>query len=393
MPRDVLPSARAEHPVALPPSPHPEAIARAAALIAQSRRPMIVADTPAAFAGAGAGLRRLARDCGIPVLGMGLARGLVPEEAPFGYSWPYGQRAAAHADCIIVVGAPLDMRFGYGLAPRFNADAPVIHLSEQPNDIGRNRPVTVPVLGGLATATEKLANALAATAWRGDPQWIVTALAEREARVDAVIASREGSIHQLQLAEIIDTRLPRRRLIAGDGADVVNYLYARLRVYEDGAYADHNPFGSMGMGLPLALGMAAAERELGGDRPTVLVTGDGSIGFYLAELDSIRRAELKIIVAVSNDGVWGPEYAGQMLVHGRAANTALDGCDYAQVARGFGLGADRVETLDELSAAMDRALESPIGHLLDVRIGLEGGVQRKTDPLMCIVMFDDIERK
>jgi acetolactate synthase-1/2/3 large subunit len=148
----------------------------------------------------------------------------------------------------------------------------------------------------------------------------------------------------------------------------------------------------MGMGLPLALGMAAAEKELGGDRPTILVTGDGSIGFYLAELDSIRRAGLKVIVVVSNDGIWGPEYSGQIVVHQRTVNTSLDGCDYALVAQGFGLGAERVATIDALPAALDRALASPIGYLLDVAIGREGGIQRKTDPLMAIVMFDDIER-
>lgn len=372
-----------------------EAIAAAAALVAGAERPLIVADSPAAFAGAGAGLRRLAHECGVPVLGMGLGRGLVPEEAPHGYPWPFGQRAAAAADVVIVVGASLDMRFGYGIAPRFGPDARFVHLSEHEETVGRNRPVDVMVLGDLAHATDALASTLAGQGWAGRP-WIADALAEREGRVQSVLdALGDDPIHQIEIGAAVEQVVPRERILVGDGADVLNFLYARARVHQPSSYADHNPLGSMGIGLPLAIGMAAGEREVAGEaaRPTVLVTGDGSVGFYIAELDSARRAGLKLIVIVSNDGIWGPEYHGQRIVYGRDVNTVIDRCDYAAVAGGFGVRGERVSARADLAPAIARALAHEGPSLIDVAVGLDGGHQRKTDPLMAMVIFDDVARK
>ena len=377
------------------PAPVAEAIEDAAALLATAERPMLVIDSPAAFSGAGEGLRRLANECNIPALGMGLGRGLVPEVAPLGYPWPFGQRAAPQADVVVVVGATLDMRFGYGIAPRFGENTRFIHLSEVAEAIGRNKPVDVPVLGDMAAGTILLADAMAARGYKAAP-WIADALKEREDRVQETLdALGDSPIHQIEIGTAIEATFPKEKIVVGDGADVLNFLYARVRMLQGQSYSDHNPLGSMGIGFPIAIGMAAGERELAGDkaRPTVLVSGDGSIGFYLAELDSARRAGLKLIVVVSNDGIWGPEYHGQKIVYGRDVNTVIDHCDYATVAKGLGVRSESVADRAELVPAFERALAHDGPSLIDVRVGLAGGHQRKTDKLMAMVIFDDVARK
>jgi acetolactate synthase-1/2/3 large subunit len=372
----------------------PSAIAQAVDIVIAAKRPLVIADSPAAQAGAAPGLRMLAHGLGIPVLGMGLGRGLVPEVAPHGYPWPFGQIAADQADVVIVVGATLDMRFGYGLAPRFAANARFVHLSEFAEPIGRNRPVDLAVLGDLANATLRIATSLECKGWQATP-WIGSALQRREDRVDRALIETAGDpVHQIEISQAVETAVPPRRIVVGDGADVLNYLYMRVRMIEGGSYADHNPLGSMGMGLPIAIGMAAAEHERAGAlaRPTILVTGDGSIGFYLAELDSVRRAGLKIIVLVSNDGIWGPEFHGQRIVYQRDINTVINGCDYAAAAMALGMRAERVQSSDALVPAIEAAMAHAGPSLIDVHVGMDGGFQRKTDRLMATVIFDDVAR-
>lgn len=152
------------------------------------------------------------------------------------------------------------------------------------------------------------------------------------------------------------------------------------------------------MGFPLALGFAAGEAEAAIDEgrapaPTAYVTGDGSIGFYLAELNTMKRAGLFIIALVSNDNKWGTEYNGQKLVYGRTSNTELGECDYAAVANAFGVFGKVVEKSDDLKEAVEKALERRAPALIDVRVDPLGGAIRKVDPVLGMIIFEEVAKK
>ncbi|QYE33934.1 thiamine pyrophosphate-binding protein [Polymorphobacter sp. PAMC 29334] len=388
----------ASPPVAMPlPPARIEQIAEAVAMIAAADRPIVVVDGGAARGDAGAGLRALAA-LGVPVLGNALGRGLVPEVAPTGYPWPYAQRAAAQADVVIIVGAEMSMWFGYGKAPRFATDARFIHIDDNARAIGRNIPVELPIVAHIGDTVTAIADTLAADGYRGDPSWLTHALAERAARVDSFVDRAEPAIHQIEIGAALDAALPEDRLLVGDGADILNFTFARLRLHQPRSYADHLPLGAMGMGFPLAVGMAAGEADLARDRggepaPTVLVSGDGAIGFFLAELDTIRRAALHLIVVVSNDSKWGTEYHGQQLAYGRTTNTELGASDYAAIARAFGCAGESVSDRPALKAAIIAAVARPGPTLIDVQVDPMGGAVRKVDPLLGMILFEDIAKK
>ena len=86
------------------PQPERSAIEAAARALAEAKRPLIVAGAGAAWGDAAEGLRSLVHEFKIPLLANGLGRGLVPEDFESVMSWPYGQAAACHADCVLVVG-------------------------------------------------------------------------------------------------------------------------------------------------------------------------------------------------------------------------------------------------------------------------------------------------
>lgn len=371
-------------------------IENAVSIIAQAQRPIAVVDEGAAWAECAAGLTAIA-SLGIPVLGNGLGRGLVAENEPTGYPWPYAQRAAALADLVIVVGAQMNMWFGYGRAPRFGSEARFIHISSSAEAIGRNVAVELPIVAHPGRTVAEIARALTASNFKRDPEWLVKALEERKERVTSFIGQGENGIHQIEIGAALDEMLPKDRIVVCDGADILNFTFAKLRIHKPRSYADHLPYGAMGMGLPLAIGFAAAEAEMAAVRgsdpaPTVHITGDGSVGFFLAELDTMRRAGLYLTVVVSNDAKWGTEYHGQQLAYGRTANTELGMTDYAAIAAAFGGLGTVVSDRSALRPAIEAALRNKGPSLIDVRIDPMGGSIRKKDPLLGMIIFEEVAK-
>lgn len=383
-------------PLAAPGLPGADAasIAAIAEMVQGASRPILVTDNRAALSDTSGPLTALAK-MGIPVLGNGLGRGLAPEVAPTGYPWPYAQRAAPQADLVIAVGARMNMWFGYGLAPRFGADARFVHIDTAAEAIGRNVPVDLPVVADPGKTLAALVETLRAAGFARDPQWIADALAERADCVDKLLAGYGEQLHAATLGEVLDEVLAPERVLVCDGADSMNFTHARMRVHTARSYADLLPFGAMGAGFPLALGMAAGEaenarREAREPAPVALITGDGSFGFFLAEIDAAVRAGLPLTVLVSNDGKWGTEYHGQQLVYGRSTNTDIGQSDYAAIARAFGCEGQIVQTREELRDAVEQAAKRRGPTVIDARVDPEGGRIRKTEPLLAMVLFEDI---
>jgi acetolactate synthase-1/2/3 large subunit len=385
-------------PISLPVA-EPSQIAHAAAAIAEAKRPIAVVDEGGAWGGAAEGLKALAA-LGIPVLGSSLGRGLVEEKEPNGYPWPYAQHAASLADVVIVVGAKMTMWFGYGKSPRFGQGARFIHIDSSSEAIGRNVPVEIPIVAHPGRTIAAIATSLQESGFRSDPQWLADALVERKDRIASFVHREDTKlpIHQIEIGAALEETLPEERIVVCDGADILNFTYGRLRINRPRSYADHQPYGAMGMGFPLAIGFAAGEAELALERgtaptPVAYVTGDGSLGFFLAELDTIRRAKLFLIAVVSNDGMWGTEYHGQKMVYGRACNTVLGQTDYAAVARAFGCFGQNVSESTQLVPAIEAALAHKGPSLIDVTIDPMGGAVRKSDSLLGMIIFEEVAKK
>lgn len=383
----------------LDPQPHRRAVGlpglasldEAAALLGAARRPLVIAGLGAFRGQASAALQALAAR-GVPVLGNGGGRGLVTEDDLAGFSWPYAQRFACEADCVVIVGEMLTQRLGFGLPPRFSADAKFIQIDADSAAFHRNRPMDVALHGEPGAVLAALAERLGGT-W--DPQWLSDALAEKAAFV-AARAGRPGpAIHPLALGNALASHLGPTTMLVGDGADIQNWMYGGLRVTRPGGFMDHYPLGAMGSGTALAVGAAAAlaERARSDGTPapmTLLVTGDGSIGFHPAELHAAALAGLNLKIVVGNDAAWGTEAHGQVQALGRTINTELGTLPYARLAEAFGLAGFTCDALADLPGAVAKLMEHPGPALLDVRIDREAGAELKTEPLASSILFSDL---
>lgn len=107
----------------------------------------------------------------------------------------------------------------------------------------------------------------------------------------------------------------------------------------------------------------------------------------------MARAGLFIIALVSNDAKWGTEYHGQNLVYGRTSNTSLGECDYAMVANAFGCFGQVVKERGELKTAIKEALGRRGPSLIDVGVDPVGGAIRKVDPVLGMIIFEEVAKK
>ncbi len=374
--------------------PAAEAIAQAAEWLVNSKRPLIVAGNGAAWSGAGDILRSLSSQFGIPVFMNALARGLVPEDDELGFSWPYGQLAAKEADTVLLVGARLTQRLGLGLPPRFAADARFIQIDVEASAFHRNRATDLPIWADANLALCQLQQVLAETTERcgQGPGWVRDALKPRAERIAQLQTQASEQIHPLQLAAAIQQRLPEQSMFVADGADIATWMYGAIRLQRQGSFIDHYPMGAMGSCTAMAVGAAAAERELHGAQaaPVVLVTGGGALGFHPAELAAAAQAGLKLVVIVGNDGAWGTELHGQQQAIGRDINTRLGQLPYEKLAEAFGLEGIRVAAPVELESALDQAFTAKGPVLVNVLIDPQAGAELKTNPAVRMILFSDI---
>jgi thiamine pyrophosphate-dependent acetolactate synthase large subunit-like protein len=123
----------------------------------------------------------------------------------------------------------------------------------------------------------------------------------------------------------------------------------------------HDPgMSQLGFGLPYALALQLQHPG----RPVVNITGDGSFGFTLSELDTARRHRLPVVNIIHNNAQWGIIAASQRSL-GFEIGTSLDGTDYAAVARGFGCFGDTVDQPEALAPVLERALSSGLPAVID----------------------------
>ena len=374
-----------------------EAIDAAADMIMNAERPLVLAGSGAGLSNAGPALRDLSSSFKLPVFGHALARGLVAEDLKLGFGWSLAQVAAKEADAVLVAGMRLSQRIGFGLAPRFSAKAKIAQIDLVADEFGRNRVTNVPLLGDAALTVSKITAALKAKGYaaKGDPTWVTDAMKERMTRIDELGRNETGKIHPYRLGRDLMEVMPQDAIFVGDGADALNWMHGVVRMNGDRCYLDHYPLGSMGIGTALSIGAAAGEREMankeGRDpRQVVLVTGDGSFGFYASEWNAAAMAGLKIVCAIANDGAWGTEKNGQLHSTGRNVNCELGQASYELIGQVYGCLGERVEEPADIKPALERAFAADKTTILNVLTDPDAGLDRKKDPRLQMITFEDL---
>jgi acetolactate synthase I/II/III large subunit len=331
--------------------PHPDDVASAAKLVAAAERVVVFAGLGAVEAKAGPACRALAAKTGgllattLPARGLfhddpyciGIAGSFTPEA---------GLEYLAQADLIVAVGGSLAYHAGGGgqLWPK----AKTLHIDVNPVAMSQGQVVARHHLRADARlGVEALTAALPArtTSWRSEAM----AARIRDSKPDSQVFEIEpGLLDPRDVVEALEKALPAGwELVNSSGH--CSWFFAQMPSRPQERFLTIREFGAIGNGISFAMGVAAARP----DRTVVLFDGDGSLMMHVQELDTIKRHRLNILIVVMNDGAYGSE-VHKLRSEGMPEDGSVFGrCDFAAIARGFGLGGETFTRLDDLPKLLE----------------------------------------
>ena len=337
--RDLLP-----RPSPMP--PHPDDVAGAAKLLAGAERVVVLAGLGAVEAGAAAACRALAARTGGLLSTTLPARGLFNDD-PFcnGISGSFtpevGLEYLKEADFVIAVGCSLAYHAGGGgqLWPK----AKMLQIDIDPVGVSQGQEVARHHLRADARlGVEALTAALQARtgSWRSDEM----AARIRDSKPDSQGFEIEPVLlDPRRVVEALEEALPQEWEMVNSGGHC-SWFFAQMPSRAQEKFLTIREFGAIGNGISFAMGVAAARP----DRTVVLFDGDGSLMMHVQELETIKRHGLNILIVVMNDGAYGSE-VHKLRSEGMPEDGAVFGyCDFAGIARGFGLPGRTFKSLDGL---------------------------------------------
>lgn len=336
--------------------PDPSAIRKAAEVLRNAERPVIMAGSAVYWSEGHEELRRLAELTNAPVYLNSMGRGSLPQQHPLFFS--RSRRAAlGKADTVLIIGTPLDFRLGYG--KRFHPEAKTVQVDSDPVELGRNRDIDVPIEADARAFLEAMLGEMdGSKADHGD--WLRD-LREQEnktrAQMEEWMASDRVPIHPLRLCAEMANFVDDNTIVVGDGGDIVNLAARVLPVNNPGQWYDPGPFGTLGVGT----GFCMAIHSVYPGKRILMVNGDGAFGLNGFDFDTFVRFNIPVVSVVGNDRQWGQITVGQRAMYGKdrvVASMLADNCRYDKIVEGMGGHGEFVTEPDQIRPAIERAFAS-----------------------------------
>lgn len=358
--------------------PESEALERATGLLASSRRPLVLAGAGVVDENARKAVIELADRVGAPLattlLAKGLFRGQPNNLGVFGtMSTPVALDYITSSDCVVAFGASLNRWTGGGERQPLYQGRRMIHCDIDPAAIGGQADADVEVdveLVGDAAATARGIIELLDTAEVAPTNAASDDLRRRVAAYDPLAEHRptagDGMVDMVSAAIALNRALPDRRTVVMDAGRFNVTALRYLDAEGPGSLlCPWRGFGAIGMALPTAIGAAQAR----GDRPAILVTGDG--GFMLGglvEFNTAVREGTDLVVVVFNDQAYGAEYVQFRNRELDPQITTFAWPNFAAVAESLGGTGVTVRELSDIDRAGEFVAKRSKPVLIDVRI-------------------------
>jgi len=351
---------------------------RAAELLAAASRPVLVIGSDVWAGDAADAARRFVEATGIPTIANGMGRGILSPDDPLLVTRARST-AFSDADLVIVAGAPLDFRLGYGTFGSKDGDGQpttVVHLIDAPSHVAHHAAHAVPIIGDIGAALDELRTVVSAA--RADVEAWARRLSEiaREAWAadEGILTSDASPIHPARIYGELRTRIAEDDVVIGDGGDFVSFAGRFIEPGSPGCWLDPGPFGCLGTGPGYALGTHIARP---GSRPWLLM-GDGAAGFSLMDVDSLVRHRVPVTMVVGNNSGWGLERHPMRFLYGYDVIADLPPVAYDDVVRALGGAGETVIEAREIGPALDRARQHDGPYLVNVLTDPEIAYPRST---------------
>ena len=384
IPKDIQFAPTSAKPIVYPklaaPAQNESALTEAKTLLVNAKRPILYVGGGVGMAGAVQAVRNWLKIAKIPSVSTLKGLGVIAQDPLYmGMIGMHGTKAANYAvqecDLLIAFGARFDDRVT-GKLDTFAPHAKVIHADIDIAEIHKLRKSDVSLKGDLIEAAQALSFPLEIEPWRAD----ILRLKE-DFDFSYVENTGEGNIDPWAMLNTFSQRKPTNAIITTDVGQHQMWSAQHIQHFAPENYITSAGLGSMGFGLPAAVGAAKARPQ----DPVILITGDGSFMMNIQELGSVKRAKLPVkILLIDNQRLGMVRQWQSLFFKGRHSNTILDdNPDFVTLASAFDIAGERIEKANEVSDALDRLLNAKGAYLLHVCIHEEENVWPLVPPGAC----------
>ena len=354
-------------------------------LLAEAKRPVIYAGGGIVSADCADLLLALAEKLRCPVTTTVMGHGIFPPNHPLAlhslgmHGSKYANVAVNEADLVLALGVRFDDRVT-GNVKQFIADGRIIHIDIDRNELNKNKTVTLPICADIKPALEQLIGC-AECKEHGD--WLAYVSGLRE-RYPFEVPEKTSISPQYAIRLLSDLTDGEAIVSLGVGQHQM-WAMQHYRSKRTRSFLSSSGFGTMGYGLPAAIGAKVACP----DRQVIDIDGDGSLNMTIHELATCRRYGVGVKVVVINNQWLGMVrqwqdmiYDGHRAESGMADPMAVKAADevdvypdFPTIAAGYRVKAERVTRSEDLAAAYARMLADPAEpYLLDVIVEAEENV-------------------
>jgi thiamine pyrophosphate-dependent acetolactate synthase large subunit-like protein len=265
----------------------------------------------------------------------------------------------ARSDVVVAIGTEIGEPVHYGrgyLWAEGHVDRKWISIELDPEAIGQNRPIDVPLVGDLRTVVPQLSAALKDSP-RGEHAELQRWVKEDKERLAALtqqdFTTESGRVHTGQWVIEATKAMPENAIHARDGGCTVIFTWTYLQSKPHDVIWNQN-FGCLGTGLPYAIGASVAD---GGKRPVLFTTSDSAFLYHISELEVVQRLNLPMVIVVAVDNAWGLEVGvyKRTFGHGKTTEPGVHwskNVRFDEIAKGLGCEGVYIDKGEELGAAV-----------------------------------------
>lgn len=336
----------------------PDIIEQGAKLLGEANHPLFFVGGGVVRSGATEELLRLAELLQAPVMMTSNGKGAISSRHYLAQNTISVRELIAEADVIFAIGTRFLEASTQPWGPK--GDRTVIQLDIDPEEIGRNTPVTLGIEADAKAALAALGDRVAAhSSHRPSREAELTALRDAgQARIDA-IQPQSGYAHAIR------AELPDDGILVGEMTQIAYWSSIGFPVYQPGTYFTPGYQGTLGWGFPTSLGVKVGAP----DRVVVSVNGDGGFGFALNELATQAHHGIASITLVFNDSAYGNVRRIQNVeFNGRTIASDLQNPNYVKLADAFGVTGRRATTPGELRTQLAESIRANEPTLIEIPV-------------------------
>ena len=356
-------------------------LTQALELLKHAKRPMAYIGGGVGMAGAVPALRYFLHTTQMPSIVTLKGLGAVSPDDPYylGMIGMHGTKAANYAtqeaDLLLVFGARFDDRVT-GKLDTFAPHAKVIHVDIDGAELGKLRRPDVALRGHLIATLESLSVPLDIAPWQQ-----TVAQYKQQFAFSYGEHCGEQLINPLWLLNSISRKKTPETIVVTDVGQHQMWSALHVQHHAPENFITSAGFGTMGFGLPAAIGAKKARPE----DEVILVSGDGSIMMNIQELGSIGRGKAPIkIVLLDNQRLGMVRQWQSLFFNARHSSTILDdNPDFVVLASAFGIKGERIDSAHQVDAALERLFNSQEAYLLHICIHSDENVWPLVPPGAC----------